>query len=174
MIASVQTPRRAGFTLIEISLVLLLFASAVGGLLSFFPIGLKLENNAVSDAAQTMFGLHVLGQIEANAAKIDSWDAWEDDASFARAALNGVTAGGKAIKVTAGDDDNDELIADYLVQRSNIRYRLRLYAVNTPMNLHKTLRRAVIWVTDRRDGSAKLNSPLSVDLVYRGRVEEVY
>ena len=159
---------RAGFTLIEISLVLLLFASAVGGLLSFFPVGLKLENNAISDSAQTMFGLHVLGQIEANAANINSWAIWEDDKLFEKAVLKNVRAGGKDIKVV-----EDELISDYLVKNAHIRYRLRIHAVNTPMNFHKTLRRAVIWATDRKDGSPEINSPLSVDLVYRGKVEDV-
>lgn len=178
MIGGAQMPRRAraGFTLIEISLVLLLFASAVGGLLSFFPVGLKLEANAISDAAQTMFGLHILGQIEANAAKIDSLDDWMTESRFRSLVMDGVTAGKDDVRITGLDEkDKSELITGYHTSRAYIRYKLDILPVENPVKFDdKRLRRVVIKVSDRRDGNPDLSTPLSVDLVYRGCVEEVF
>ncbi len=149
----------AGFTLIEISMVLLLFATAIGGLLSFFPVGLRQERSAIADSAQTMFALNVLGQIEANAA-ILTWEEWDSDKNF----IKDIKVGGESLKL-----NDDTKVDNYLINRKSIKYRLEIFKVKAPYNDFKgRIKRAVIWVTDNRDGKPKDNAPFSVDLFYMG------
>ncbi len=181
------TSRRSGFTLIEISMVLLLFASAVGGLLSFFPVGLKLENSAVSDSAQTMFALDVIGQIEANAAAVDNFGLWRNDdfwtsknVAKGKSIMYNVKAGGKQIEVTGSDSSKKQTLSPYLGSSDTISYCLDIVTVDNTINFKGRyrksdgkkdvddgyLRRAVIWVSDRPGGNPKLSPPFVVDLVY--------
>lgn len=147
---------RSGFTLIEISMVLILFSSAIGGLLSFFPVGLRLENNALSDTAQTMFALDVLGNIEAKAAKIHDWETWNDDKRFIAEVLpkNSYVVGykNKRLKIDMEDvrqsfgsgtsggnaklwrtDEEGTLIEQLNTQRDSVRYVIQLSPVETPI-----------------------------------------
>lgn len=192
----------SGFTLIEISMVLLLFASAIGGLLSFFPVGLRLEANAISDSAQTMFALNVLGQIEANANAIDDWSVWEDTGKFCKAAFKDIEVGGDSLSVgtlkkrasRAREGKNEDLyhtdyhaeyensgllIKEYLGSKSaNMRYVLQVSPVETPVGYgdngkdHR-LRRIVLWVTDRRDGDPFMNTPFTLDLVFHPSLDGI-
>ena len=155
---------RSGFSLVEISMVLLLFASAVGGLLSFFPVGLRLENNAISDSAQTMFALNILGQAEANAAKITSWSDWNDTANFIKTVFDDVEIDGKSLnpkftrytsrgdgssydrgKQTAEEKNiyrtNQEgtLVEKYLTSRGAVRYVLQVSPVEAPIYFGDTV-----------------------------------
>lgn len=201
---------RSGFTLVEISMVLLLFASAIGGLLSFFPVGLRLENNAISDSAQTMFALNVLGQAEANAANITSWDEWNNPQTFYSAVFKNVKVGGKAFnpkfkKYDSIGDGSDydrknksgyakesiyrtepegTVVDKYLTSRGAVRYVLQVSPVETPIYfgnlaaagrpaLGYSMRRIVIWVTDRRDGDPFLNTPFTLDLVFTPSIDEI-
>lgn len=111
--------RRAGFTLVEISMVMLLFASAIGGLLSFFPVGLSLETNAISDSAQTMFALNLLGQIEANANKITDWKTWKDDDKFWNAILG---SGDSKLKLEPVKVDDGKYLISKSMKKSHLRY----------------------------------------------------
>ena len=181
------TKQRSGFTLIEISMVLLLFASAVGGLLSFFPVGLKLENGAVSDSAQTMFALDVLGQIEANASAVADFETWRNDDFWTskklakgKSIMYNVKAGGKQIKTTGSEQSDKETISPYLGSSDTISYCLDIVTVYNTVNFkghfrnkdgkkdtdNGVVRRAVIWVSDRPAGNPKLSPPFIVDLVY--------
>jgi len=154
-----EAPRsasRSGFTLIEISMVLILFSSAIGGLLSFFPVGLRLENNALSDTAQTMFALDVLGHIEARAAKVHDWETWNDDRQFIAEVLpknsfvigrnrkrlsidmtdykqsfGSGTSGGNA-KLWRTDEEGT-LIEQLNTSRDSVRYIIQLSPVETPI-----------------------------------------
>ena len=198
------TPRatlRAGFSLIEISMVLLLFASAIGGLLSFFPVGLRLETNAISDSAQTMFALDVLGQVEANANAITDWNTWNDTQDFIDAAFrdvkvnNGKTSITRQFKkTTSADPDKDSqtediyrtdddgiLIESYLTSRGYMRYVLQVAPVETPLyfgvrsNVERNyrVRRVSVWVSDRRDGDPFMNTPFTLDLIFRPSLDKI-
>lgn len=183
---------RAGFTLIEISLVLLLFGSAVGGLLSFFSVGLRQENSAISDTAQSMFAFDVLGQIEAKAMEIDSLDKWNTAKTIKSALQNKLTVGKGSEKVNftgifkgRGNDDTfadksfemSELLEHYPKQRAYIRYNLDIVEVRNPVDFAKKgnpcVWRVSIWVTDRRDGIPTDNTPFIVDLYYQGGLKGV-
>ena len=189
--------RKAGFSLVEISMVLLLFATAIGGLLSFFPVGLRLENNAISDSAQTMFALNVLAQAETRAALITDWDVWNNTTKFRDAVFKNIEVdlNGKKTKLNphweswTGDgenngkawrtkDDSQALVGSYLTSRSNIRYILQVSPVETPIYfgdkkvsgrpaLGYRMRRVAIWVTDRRDGDPFLNAPFTLQLFFQ-------
>lgn len=182
--------KSAGFTLIEISLVLLLFGSAVGGLLSFFSVGLRQENSAMSDTVQSMFAFDVLGQIEAKAAEINDLSIWNSD--IKSKLQNNLTVGTNAKKVKftgifkgRGDDDTfadksfdmSELLEDYPKERSYIRYNLDIVKVRNPVDFGKDggpcLWRVSIWVTDRRDAIPTDNTPFIVDLAYQGGLDDV-
>lgn len=146
--------RKAGFSLVEISMVLLLFATAIGGLLSFFPVGLRLENNAISDSAQTMFALNILSQVEANAAAITAWDTWKDPQKFRKEVFKDISINGKKKNLgtlsewkgrdtpyDTADGEKTEKIwrtdeiteKSYLTSRSSIRYVLQVAPVETPI-----------------------------------------
>ena len=144
----------SGFTLVEISMVMLLFASAVGGLLSFFPVGLRMEANAISDSAQTMFALDVLARVEANAAEITDWDDWDDNKRFISKAFNDIKVGVessnprsistnfKTYKSKLSESSSrtveilrtDEIvIEEYLTRRGNMRYVIQVAPIETPI-----------------------------------------
>lgn len=193
--------RKAGFSLVEISMVLLLFASAIGGLLSFFPVGLRLESNAISDSAQTMFALNVLGQVEARAAAITDWSVWDNDTRFHEAIFKNIEvdlSGGKRKRLnpdweTKKDsledfwrtkNNNKALVESYLTSRSSVRYILQVSSVETPIyfgdvqgvgrpKLGHGMRRVAIWVTDRRDGDPALNTPFTLDLTFQPNYSEI-
>lgn len=158
---------KKGFTLIEISMVLFLFATVITGLLSFFPVGLRQGVQATADTIQSMFALEVFGKIEANASTL-GWADWENEASLRKALVKGVTPGdsGAALRW-----DNNETIKRYLVQRGTIRYHLTGFFPKNGEMANKRLYRVVIWVTDSPGGNPKSFSPFSIDLFYRGNLE---
>ncbi len=170
---------RSGFTLIEISMVLMLFAAAVGALLTFFPVGLRLERNALSDTAQTMFAINVLGQIEANAEKLD-WDEWQDNKNFftksdSSGILVGNLDGGQKGQYIKGVGEGK--LKSYLLRRTTMKYEIRIFDVTYPYDVGgadsgdaSRLKRVVIWVTDNGDGNPRDFTPFSTDLFYKGKV----
>lgn len=175
-------PGRGGFTLIEISMVLLLFASAIGGLLSFFPVGLKLESNAMSDSVQTMFSLDILGQAEANVASIDDWGVWTDTQAFIRQAFADISVNGKQVVKPAnfkreGSGKKEcwrtsELEASgVFTRRDNLTFVVQCTPVPTPIYFggdNAYVRRISIWVNDRQGGDPYLNTPFVRDFAFRG------
>lgn len=192
--------KSSGFTLVEISMVMLLFASAVGGLLSFFPVGLRMEANAISDSAQTMFALDVLARVEANAAEITDWDDWNDNKRFISKAFNDIkvgvessnprsistnfktyksqTSGSKTVDILRTDEI---VLEEYLTRRGNMRYVIQVAPVEAPIafdpqsriNKNHRIRRIAIWVTDRRDGDPFMNTPFTLDLIFNPSLDKI-
>lgn len=158
---------KKGFTLIEVSMVLLLFSAAIGGLLSFFPVGLRQSASAVSDTTQSMFALNVLGQIEANAAKINELDKWT-----AKELIKNITVDGNKVELTPQDSDNDTRIDDYLKPNATIRYQLKIFDVTkAPRNYNGRLKRVQIYVTDSKNKKPTTNSPFIIDVYFRGVIK---
>lgn len=173
---------RGGFTLIEISMVLLLFASAIGGLLSFFPVGLRLESNAMSDSVQTMFSLDILGQAEANVSEITDWAVWTNTQEFLRKAFNGISVNGKSVvtpsnfkKTGTGKEEcwrtNEISVSGIFTRRDKITFVVQCTPVPTPIYFgggRAYVRRLSIWVSDRQGGDPFLNTPFVRDFAFRG------
>lgn len=172
---------RAGFTLVEINLVLLLFAVAITGLLGILPVGLKQGSLAMSDTICETFAENVLGQLRGNASELYDWRDWQSEDDFIDAVLSGVKVDGNSIDI----GDKNEINADgsYLgMPRINLSYALEIEKVGKSALSVKDIGdrsipewdfgnkyyRATIWVTDSKGGDPKARSPLVADFVYMG------
>lgn len=157
-----------GFTLIEINLVLLLFAGAIMGLLGLIPVGLKQGSMATSDTTCEAFAENVLGRIEGSARTITDYSVWRDRDRFASELLKGVSVDGQSIA-----EGGDEVFGNgsYLgVPRANISYRLDISEVDESFSFRTKLYKAAIWVTDSKGASPRDNSPYVVYMAYTGVV----
>jgi Tfp pilus assembly protein PilV len=67
---------RAGFTLMEVNIALLVLAVGLIGLFSLFPVGLRQSDMATSDTAQAAFATVVFNAMHANAALVTNWTEW--------------------------------------------------------------------------------------------------
>ena len=135
----------AGFTLMEINLVLFLFGAGVTAMLGIFPVGLRQAQFAVSDSVQVGFATRVLSSLESNAALMckagDSAD-WNNTTAFTDAVL-GIKKGSGTYereRVSVKDVDGKEcpiwaynpreasgdryLIKNYPAEKSYVRYML--------------------------------------------------
>lgn len=71
-----KTRSRAGFSLMEVSLAILLVAIGLLTLFSLFPLGLREGQMAVVDTQEAMFSDQVLNGIKANAQDVAAWTDW--------------------------------------------------------------------------------------------------
>lgn len=69
-----STTRRAGFTLMEINLALLIMAVGLIGSLSLFHVGIRQKSYASSDTVQAAFADLVFNAMRANAQMVTNWD----------------------------------------------------------------------------------------------------
>lgn len=158
---------RAGFTLMEINLVLLLFSVAITGLLGIMPVGLKQGNLALSDTICETFAENVLGQIQGNAAEMTDWKDWESEARFRDEVMKGVRVDGN--QIDCGGDEELSSNGMYLdMPRINLGYRLEITRVKHPVDFGGRLYRASIWVTDSKGGKPYDRTPFVVDMAYTG------
>jgi len=74
--------KSSGFSLIEVSLAILLVGIGLLSLFSLFPLALKESDLAIEDTQEALFADHVLSGIWGNAMAIDSWSAWSNVTSF--------------------------------------------------------------------------------------------
>jgi len=72
----IKNPRLRGFSLIEVSLALLVVGVGLLALLQLFPFGMRESQLAVDDSGQSTFAQAVFSTIRANAAKLNDWDDW--------------------------------------------------------------------------------------------------
>ena len=79
---------RSGFTLVEVSLAILVVGLGLLSLFSLFPSGLRASEEASVDTRSGLFASVVLEGMRANAAGIKSWTSWNDGAPGVSAALN--------------------------------------------------------------------------------------
>ncbi len=160
---------RAGFTLVEINLVLLLFGVGITALLGLFPVGLRQGALAMSDTKQAVFAEMVLNSIQAEALKRHDYAAWQSEATFKAAMGQALIAGEnqdqKAIvPLVFGSEVTFE---KYLGEKRNvIRYLLNMKEISGPRPMY----RATIQVADRMDGRIDNFPTYSIDLVYLGEV----
>lgn len=158
--------RRAGFSLIEITIVLLIVGIGLVALLGLFPVGLRQATFATSDTAQAVFADQVLNMLHANASAITNWNTWSTQ--FQTAILKDAHVDGQSIEAGA-----KKVITGYLSTDATISYKLSLPdSAPTPVPFGRYLRRAYLRVTDRKDSNID-NSPLyCTDFVFMGYVPE--
>ena len=77
-ISRLGVARRDGFSLMEVSMAVLLVGVALLALFSLFPLGLRESDLAVADTHETQFAEHILSSLEGNAADILEWPTWRD------------------------------------------------------------------------------------------------
>ena len=69
-----QNPsHRAGFTLMEVNIALLIMAVGLLGLFSLFPVGLRQSDAATSDTSEAAFADLVLNAMRSNAQMVTNW-----------------------------------------------------------------------------------------------------
>jgi Tfp pilus assembly protein PilV len=85
----IQTPvrRRAGFSLIEVALALIVAAGGMLAIFGVFPISLRQSQNSRSDMGEMTFASTVLQTLAGNIRAIDRIDVWNDPGKFWDAAV---------------------------------------------------------------------------------------
>lgn len=76
--AASRHSKQAGFTLIEVSLAVLVVGFGLLSLMSLFPSGLRSGEDATADTRAGLFAQVVLDGMRANAAQVRAWDTWDD------------------------------------------------------------------------------------------------
>ena len=71
-----QPAPKAGFTLMEVNIALLIMAVGLMGLLALFPVGLRQGDSATSDTTEAAFADLVLNAMRANAQMVTNWTDW--------------------------------------------------------------------------------------------------
>lgn len=151
---------RAGFSLIEVNLVLLIVGIGLVALLGLFPVGLRQASLATGDTVQAIFADQVLNTLQAQASTITNWTEW---AAFGTSVLKDAKVGSHALKA------NQEVkLSDYLVDGATIRYRLVFKPVTAPLDFGGRLVRAAIQVSDRAEGDLSKATVYCTDLVFMG------
>ena len=79
--------RRAGFSLIEVALALIVAAGGMLAIFGVFPISLRQSQNSRSDMGEMTFASTVLQTLAGNIRAIDRIDVWNDPAKFWDAAV---------------------------------------------------------------------------------------
>ena len=74
--------KKQGFSLVEVSLAILLIGIGLLTLFSLFPVALKESELAIEHTQEAMFADHVLSGIEGNAMGITSWTNWQAGIGF--------------------------------------------------------------------------------------------
>jgi uncharacterized protein (TIGR02598 family) len=152
--------KRAGFSLVEINLTLLIVGVGLVALLSLFPVGLRQAGLATADTVQAVFADRVLNTLHAKACQITNWTDW---VAFESKVLQGASIDGSAIKA-----NREEIITPYLnVTDSAIRYRLTFQTVDAP-HFKGRLKRAAIQVSERAEGDLTRATIYCTDFVFQG------
>lgn len=129
---------RAGFTLIEVNMALLVVGLGLVALLGLFPVGLRESGLASADTTEAIFATRVLNAIQGNAGEITKWTDWESNDSFTQ----GIKIDSTPLK---GDGKVQKIINANGVAGNVIRYVLNLGAVTDTGN---RIRYAAIRVAD--------------------------
>ena len=106
--------KTSGFSLMEVTLAILLVSVGLLSLFALFPLGLRESEMAIVDTHEAQFAEHVLTAMEGNAADITDWDMWQND--FVLKVTHGISLigndlsntnvnGGVVFPADAADDD---------------------------------------------------------------------
>jgi prepilin-type N-terminal cleavage/methylation domain-containing protein len=154
--------RRSGFSLIEVTLALLVVGVGLVALLGLFPVGLRESGLATADTSQSIFANGVLNAIHANAGEITNWTSWLDPsatnftADISTVGISGITA---------------NTVLPQLIDPANgilgniIRYKLDIGFVPGYAN---TIRYAAIRVSENRFSNIDRNPVYYTEFRYEG------
>jgi uncharacterized protein (TIGR02598 family) len=177
---AVSRRRRSGFTLVEVSIAILLMSVAVLGLLSLYRVGLRQSDAASSDTAQTAFADLVLNAVRANAQTITNWADWASaDMTNGNLIVSGVTTpasqsvrpitvptvNNASVAIQVGDNHEigDANGDGYLIPGCYLKYSLHIE--NGPNDLIKNV---WIQVTNRRYTSTSRAPLYATSIIYMG------
>lgn len=165
---------KKGFTLVEVCLVMMIFGIAVTSMMALFPVGLRQGNMAVSDSVVTMFGDYVMNSLAANAAEMTDWADWESESAFKKEVVAGIKVdkgGGPGSGEQLDGSGNVKKIDDYLgIPKSHIKYKLLFSKVTDPEDFGGRLYRAVLRVTDNKNGDIDNGMVFVTYFVYGGEI----
>lgn len=114
---------RSGFTLVEVSLAVLVVGLGLLAVYSLFPSGLRSGEDALADTRAALFASVVMEGMRANASGIKVWNEWNDDATLARlcTSLDGVGS------LIADGPNNQHTISDFPLGSSRpLRYSIKV------------------------------------------------
>ena len=150
---------KKGFTLMEVCLVMLVFAIAISTILAFFPVALRQGNSAVTDSVVTSFADYVLNSLQANAAKME-WDDWGGD--FEKNITKDIMVDGN----TKLEYLTQQTVEDYLgVDDSTIKYKLDFSGSGR-------VRQITLYVTDNKYADVTKGHTFVSHVIYLGKVPE--
>ena len=130
--------RRAGFTLMEVNLALLIMAVGLLGIFSLFPVGLRQSNATTADTAQATFATMLFNAMRANAQIVTNWNDWlvmTNGVNFGIAVTAPTTGGCGIMTPTAGASPLPNLegqVNNYLIAGQTIRVKLTLAQETDP------------------------------------------
>ena len=81
--------KRSGFTLIEVSLAVLVLGLGLMAAFGLFPAGVQQNEESTADTRAGLFADYVLNGMQANAATITNWSEWDADAATHAKILGG-------------------------------------------------------------------------------------
>ncbi len=157
--------QRAGFSLIEINIVLLVIGVGLVALLGLFPVGLRQAGLATSDSTSSMFADQVLSALHGQSGTLTNWTDW---VNFK---VSDVSIGGITLEPHPDFANSTQFaqLDNYLgVPGSTIRYQLVMAPVADPLNFGRRLIRAAIRVSDREQGDITQFPIYCTDFVYTG------
>ncbi len=159
---------RAGFSLMEVNIALLVVGIGLVSLLGLFPVGLRESALATSDTVQATVAEHVLSQIRANAMLLTNWSDATGPAATAWTVANlgkGILVDGQPL--TPDNEGKAECQADkYLgVERNTVRCRLQLGDVP---DYDQVVKFAALQVSDRSVGTMDREPVYYTEFVFMG------
>ena len=150
--------RRSGFSLIEVTLALLVVGVGLVALLGLFPIGMRESGLATADTSQSIFANGVLNAIHANASEITNSVDWMNPnmVAFTKGIYSGITTGAVQTIVNANG-----------IPGNIIRYKLDIgFADQTQYG--NTIRYAAIRVSENRFSNIDRNPVYYTEFRYEG------
>ena len=163
----VKSASKKAFTLVEVCLVMLVFAIAISTILAFFPVALRQANSAISDSVVTSFADYVLNALQANAGKL-TWAEWSNDKEFKKAMIKDIKLNGGRASL---DYEKVELLENYLGgsedNNTSIKYSLDFYAPSESSRV----KQITLYVTDNKHGSVKHGHAFVTHVVYLGKLD---
>jgi prepilin-type N-terminal cleavage/methylation domain-containing protein len=148
--------RRGGFSLIEVTIALLVVGVGLVALLGLFPVGLRESGLATADTTQSIFANRVLNAIHANAGEITNPAGWlnTNAVAFTQGIYSNITVGSVQTIVDA-----------YGIPGNIIRYKLDIGFVSGYPN---TIRYAAIRVSENKYSNIERNPVYYTEFRYEG------
>jgi len=116
---------RAGFSLVEVCLAMLIVGSGVLILFGLFPAGLKENEYSMGDTQIALFVDYAFCGMHANARKVTNWEDWTDQQQFLTLVL-GIGSDNLGLEKTS-----DPIEIDYPVGSGNVlKYKLSISKVD--------------------------------------------